>query len=396
MKIFIVCNSLGGGGAERVGVNLANGFAQHGHQAYIITDIYQPASYPVDENVTVLPFYSRTKGRVKRWVNGTKNLHRNIKQEQPDVVIGFMHLCSLISRVAAIGTKASTVMTVHHALESDTYKFSKFEQFLDRHTPCLYSATTVLTHPDKECLGDRKNIFVIPNPVTFTAADNIPKKEKIVLAAGRLNDWRYKGWDILLLAWSKIQDSRFKIIRETHQQDSQDSSWWLKIAGAGNADSLNYLKSLLPDAEWIHNDNVNDDDNHEGFLCRSEKYHIEFMGFQKDMEPLYKKSEIFALSSRSEGLPMVLIEAMSQGCAPIATDFKGRTKEIITSEKEGLTCNPEDIETLAAGIQKLMADEELRKTIQQNAIERSKFFSLDNIISLWEKFLYNDMKILKS
>ncbi|MBO5631549.1 MAG: glycosyltransferase, partial [Aeriscardovia sp.] len=75
---------------------------------------------------------------------------------------------------------------------------------------------------------------------------------------------------------------------------------------------------------------------------------------------------------------------------------KGRTKEIITSEKEGLTCNPEDIAALAAGIQKLMADEELRKTIQQNAIERSKFFSLDNIISLWEKFLYNDMKIQKS
>ena len=389
MKIFIVCNSLGGGGAERVGVNLANGFARHGHQSYIITDIYQSASYPVDENVTVLPFYSRTKGRVKRWINGTKNLHRYIKQEQPDVVIGFMHLCSLISCVAAIGTKASTVMTVHHALESDTYKFSKFEQFLDRHTPCLYNATTVLTHPDKECMGDRKNIFVMPNPVTFTAADNIPKKEKIVLAAGRLNDWRYKGWDVLINAWKSLY-------YDNVDDDDNLRDWWLKIAGEGKKESLEYLLSLLPDGEWLHDDNVNDDDNHEGFLCRSEKYHIEFMGFQKDMEPLYKKSEIFVLSSRSEGLPMVLIEAMSQGCAPIATDFKGRTKEIITSDKEGLTCNPEDIAALAAGIQKLMADEELRKTIQQNAIERSKFFSLDNIISLWEKFLYNDMKIQKS
>ena len=389
MKIFIVCNSLGGGGAERVGVNLANGFAQHGHQAYIITDIYQPASYPVDTNVTVLPFYSRTKGRVKRWINGTKNLHRYIKQEQPDVVIGFMHLCSLISCVAAIGTKASTVMTVHHALESDTYKFSKFEQFLDRHTPCLYNATTVLTHPDKECMGDRKNIFVMPNPVTFTAADNIPKKEKIVLAAGRLNDWRYKGWDVLINAWKSLY-------YDNVDDDDNLRDWWLKIAGEGKKESLEYLLSLLPDGEWLHDDNVNDDDNHEGFLCRSEKYHIEFMGFQKDMEPLYKKSEIFVLSSRSEGLPMVLIEAMSQGCAPIATDFKGRTKEIITSDKEGLTCNPENIAALAAGILQLMADEELRKTIQQNAIERSKFFSLDNIISLWEKFLYNDMKILKS
>ena len=49
MKIFIVCNSLGAGGAERVGVNLANGFVNHGHEVYIITDLFQEAAYPVDE-----------------------------------------------------------------------------------------------------------------------------------------------------------------------------------------------------------------------------------------------------------------------------------------------------------------------------------------------------------
>ena len=112
---------------------------------------------------------------------------------------------------------------------------------------------------------------------------------------------------------------------------------------------------------------------------------IELLGYRTDMEQLFQQASIFVLSSRSEGLPMVLIEAMSQGCAPIATDFKGRTKEIITSEKEGLTCEPEDIEALAEGIQKLMNDEELRKTIQQNAIERSKFYSLDYIIEMWER-----------
>lgn len=348
MKIFIVCNSLGAGGAERVGVNLANGFAQHGHQAYIITDIYQKASYPVNNEVKVLPLCPKDKGKIQRWTEAIINLRRFIKQERPDVIIGIMHLCSAVARIATIGTKVPVVMTIHHALESDTYKFSKVEQFLDRHTPCFYKATTVLTHPDKECLGDRKNIYVMPNPVTFTAAKELPQKEKVILAAGRLTDWKYKGWDILIKAWGQIEHK---------------NGWKLQVAGKGTDEAIVHLKLLMKE-------------NHAE--------DIELLGYRTDMEKLFQRASIFALSSRSEGLPMVLIEAMSQGCAPIATDFKGRTKEIITSEEEGLTCNPEDTEALAAGIQKLMNDKILRKNIQQNAIERSKFYALDYIIEMWE------------
>ena len=89
--------------------------------------------------------------------------------------------------------------------------------------------------------------------------------------------------------------------------------------------------NLLPDGNWIHNDDDNDDDD-DNWLWRSEKYHIEFLGFQKDMESLYKKSEIFVLSSRYEGFGLVLIEAMSQGCAPVACDYKGRQREILCPE----------------------------------------------------------------
>lgn len=365
MKIFIVCNSLGAGGAERVGVNLANGFTKHSHQAYIITDIYQKASYPVDDAVKVLPLCPKDKGKIRRWTEAIIHLRRYIKQERPDAIIGIMHLCSIVARIATIGTKTPVIMTIHHALESDTYKFSKFEQSLDRYTPCLYDATTVLTQPDKDCLGHRKNLFVMPNPLTFKAVEELPEKEKIVLAAGRLNDWKYKGWDILIKAWQRLQ----KISDNDNLKD-----WWLIIAGACNTDSIIFLKSLLTDADWIQTEGG----------WKSEKYHIEFLGYRTDMEQLFRQASIFALSSRSEGLPMVLIEAMSQGCAPIATDFKGRTKEIITSDKEGLTCDPEDIDALAAGIQKLMNDDNLRKTIQQNAIKRSRFYALDNIIGMWE------------
>ena len=66
MKIFIICNSLGGGGAERVGVNLANGFAKRGHQISIITDVFQPSTYPVEPNVSIIPLCKKGKGKLEK------------------------------------------------------------------------------------------------------------------------------------------------------------------------------------------------------------------------------------------------------------------------------------------------------------------------------------------
>ena len=84
---------------------------------------------------------------------------------------------------------------------------------------------------------------------------------------------------------------------------------------------------------------------------------------------------------------MVLIEAMSQGCAPVATDFKGRTKEVISSEKVGLICSPEDPKALAQGIENMISDEKYRNEVQKKAIERSELFSLERIVARWENFI---------
>ena len=112
---------------------------------------------------------------------------------------------------------------------------------------------------------------------------------------------------------------------------------------------------------------------------------VEFIGYQKDMLSLYRKASIFFLSSRSEGLPMVLLEAMSQGCACVATDYKGRTREIITSDAEGLTAQPEDYVRLSALLKELIENDSKRELIQKNAIERSRHYSLDHVVDKWEE-----------
>ena len=376
MRLFLVCNSLGGGGAERVHVNLANGFAQRGHDIYLIADVNQPASYPVDVKVHILPLCPKTNNKLVKWGKAISILRRNIKQYRPDVVIGNMHLCSIVSRIAAIRTKTPVVMTTHHALESKEYDgFSRSEKFLDKYSPSIYAATTVLTDADAEVMKNKyhqqKKIFVMPNPLTFTPVrvidggvlmndqDEQIHKERIVFAAGRLNDWNCKGWDLLIRATGSIK--RLLI----------NEGWKIMIAGDGPESS----KSFLAD------------------LCKQNGVEdlVDFLGYRTDMKELYQRASIYCLSSRSEGLPMVLIEAMSQGCAPVACENLGRTKEIITCEKEGLLFKTADVEDLARQLSVMISDNEKRKEIQLAAIKRSVAFLMNHIVDKWESML-NEIK----
>ena len=371
MKLFLVCNSLGGGGAERVHVNLANGFAQRGHEVYLIADINQPASYPVDEQVHVLPLCPQSTNKLKKWVGAVSMLRKNIKKYKPDVVIGNMHLCSSVSLIAAVGTHTPVVMTIHHALESKEYKFSKVDVFMDRFSPQLYSSTTVLTRADKEVMNNKyhqtKNIIVMPNPLTYTPIvvnndGNIINtqgekliKENVILAAGRLDNWKYKGWDVLINAAIELRPLLLK------------ENWKICIAGSGTKETEKYLESLRQNA------GVAD--------C------LLFIGYQTDMRTLFQKASIFCLSSRSEGLPMVLIEAMSQGCAPVACENLGRTKEIITNEKEGLLFKTADVDDLAKQLSRMITDSGYRKKVQRASVERSNFYQIDHIVEMWEELL---------
>ena len=132
------------------------------------------------------------------------------------------------------------------------------------------------------------------------------------------------------------------------------------------------------------------------------------MGVRKDIEELYKKSSIFVLSSRYEGFGLVLIEAMSQGCAPVACDYKGRQAEILSlsgderrktkDEKSGIEitengilCEPDNVEALASAMRKMIKDDNYRERIQHNATTRSKDKKKKKIMNKWND-IFRDQK----
>ena len=406
MRILIVCSNLRFGGAERVAATLANGFDSHKHKVIVITNLFEKIIFPLHNDIVLESLVNTNNNKLKKWGKAPFLLRQQIKKHQPDIIIGIMPTCSFIAKIAAIGLHIPVIATEHNSFErplatpmSKSLKFSKF--YLNK----LYHYITVLTQADKKAIRGRlKNVFVMPNPLFLNPIKTIPLKDKIVLAAGRIDGWHVKGFDLLLQTWSKIIDNE-KIIKD---------GWWLEISGAGKQDSFEYLKGLLPDGEWKPNDNVNDShintsaekqNSQKSGVWKSEKYHIEFLGFQKNMEALYKKSEIFVLSSRYEGFGLVLIEAMSQGCAPVACDYKGRQKEIIGDPpksslnredfqktgieicENGILCEPDNVEALAQAIERMIKDEEYRKMVQRNVVERSKFYDMEHTIDRWEKYL---------
>ena len=390
MKILIVCPRLCHGGAERVAVTLANGFIQRGHQVSFLTDLFEEQTYRLDEAVILQSLVDTPHPKWKKWMSAVKNIRRHIRMNRPDAIIGIMQLCSVVARFATIGTGVPVIATEHNSYERPEYAPMPFLKNIYKfYISKVFSCVTVLTAADKKVIGNRlRNIYVMPNPLVFETGKYSPVKKNVLLAAGRIDDWHYKGFDVLIRAWGKIVNSEELIVNR--------DGWKLQIAGVWrNPETRKYLDGIAEEC---------------GVLDR-----IEYLGFVEDMQKLYAESSIFVLSSRYEGFGLVLIEAMSQGCACVACDYKGRQKEIlcpdgdvpsemcqVKSEKfigsnieiceNGILCEPDDVDALAEAMKIMIMEDEYRESIRQNTINRSEFYSIEHTMDRWENLLNNIIK----
>ena len=366
MRILIMVHNLTGGGAERAAALWAKGFVDRGHTVGMILNCKKntPVTYEVPENVKIYNVYNFLASRIqiKFGINyfHIYKVRAIINEFNPDVAIGVMQPWAEIARKATIGGNTIIIHTDHSTLDLPEYApKAKKKRLKYRYSHNNNYPITVLTNADKEWVkGIFKNVSVLPNPIAFEPVNDIPQKDNIILAAGRLDGWHTKGFDLLIKAWGAIA------------KDYPD--WKLQIAGKGKSKSREYLQSIADDY------NLNSQ--------------IEFLGYKDDMAPIYQRSSIFVLSSRYEGFGMVLIEAMSQGCAPIACNYKGRQREIITSENEGIICPVDDEQSISIAIRKMIENKSYRVLTQQNAIERSKNYNLDNIMERWTTILKANIK----
>ena len=171
------------------------------------------------------------------------------------------------------------------------------------------------------------------------------------MTIGSLDRYHQKGFDNLL----KVA----KIV------EASEPEWKILIVGAGASGRL-HLEQLAEDLQ-INN--------------------IDFTGHRSDIKEILYRAEIYVLPSRYEGLPMTLLEAMSQGAACIAFDCISGPSDIITNHQDGLLIENQNNEAMANGILELISNKEMRKKVQKNAPLALKKFSIESVSSKWDKLL---------
>ena len=118
MRILIVCSRLTGGGAERVAGLWANGFAEIGHEVLLVSNLLEEQTYQTDNRVKLYNLVSTNNNKIKKWGSAIGNVRNIAKKEQPNVIIGVMDTCSLVSKLATIGMDIPVFMTEHYAFLS--------------------------------------------------------------------------------------------------------------------------------------------------------------------------------------------------------------------------------------------------------------------------------------
>lgn len=111
---------------------------------------------------------------------------------------------------------------------------------------------------------------------------------------------------------------------------------------------------------------------------------FKFMGVTDRIECEYHKASIFAMPSRFEGFPMVLVEAMSQGLACISFDCPNGPSDIICDENVGMLIENQKKADFEKGLSRLIENAELRQQIGRNAFESVERFDVRNIVCEWK------------
>ena len=369
MKILICVDRLTGGGAQRVAALWVQGFINEGHDvSVVISNVRTPITYPIPMEVPIYNVdFNIKNGYVRHLCKiffQKRKLKKIFQKVQPDIVIATGITWGPLIEKAKGNLEFDVISTDHDSYERPdcAVPISERIQKLRFQFNKRFRAVTVLTQADKDYIGDRlDNVYVLPNPLAFTPVKESPTdRDKTILAVGRINDILYKGFDILIKAFGQIKNDF--------------PEWRLQIMGAGREKNIQYLQNLAVE------NGIQDS--------------FEIIPFQADPLPVYRKAGIFCLSSRYEGFGMVLIEDMSQGCACVACDYKGRQKEIIPDEKYGLTCNAGNIESLAISLKKMISDEGYRHRVEGNAPERAKHYLLENTMCRWNE-IFKESGIVK-
>lgn len=244
-------------------------------------------------------------------------------------------------------TEGLTVIGMSHESFAYSRATSRFRRVL-KHYPGV-DRMLALTREDAD-LWIRQglnNASFMPNPLPFMPEVPSPRTENVVVSIGRLHD--QKGIDMLLDAWAETAPLH--------------PDWRLRIYGSGEDEEI--LKKQCTALGL--------DDS------------VDWMGRTSDVPAALRGGSVFVLSSRGEGFPLAVMEAMAAGVPCAAFDCAPGVHEIIRDGEDGLLATLGNTGELARHLDTLMSDKSLRDAMGEAARVNVQRFTTDEVVRGWEE-----------
>ena len=342
-KLVFTMPTLQMGGAERVLATLVNHWALH--KTYDMTIVvHDHASngsfykFPSSVKIIYTGLWKSKKWRIPF------ECYRIFKELKPDLVVGFILWNNILTILAS---KVMGIPCIISERSSPHVVRNRFIRFM-RHV-FYKKANTIVVQTQRG-----KNMFsriiasktaVIGNPISSVAAKKSPKKMTLI-TAGRLS--KEKDFSTLINAFSIISNDF--------------AQWDLVIFGEGPERPI--LENLIKS---------------KGLEKR-----IFLPGRTQNILQEMSQASIFILSSKFEGMPNALAEAMAIGLPAISTDCPTGPRELIEHGHDGFLVPVGDASAMADAMRRLMNDKKLRQEFGEKAREKMKQYNTEAIAKLWE------------
>jgi glycosyltransferase involved in cell wall biosynthesis len=366
-SVCIVIAQFEGGGAERTAATLAADLSDSGWKVSVITlGRAMPDDYVLPSTVSRLALdqlrgSSNAAAGLIANVRRVLALRRAIRDIQPQTVLAMMTTTAILTILATRGFACRVVVSERvyppFSTTSRVWQFLRIASY--RCADLVVAQTEAAAEWLREHCGVSRvavvhNAVALPNDCITDPSSGFDTATRgtanMLLAVGRLE--HQKGFDILLEAFARIS--------------KQFPDWTLCLLGEGPA-----RPRLL--------DHIRE----QGLEAR-----VRLVGRVRDVRMWYEQCDVFCLSSRYEGFPNALLEAMSAGRAVVSFDCLTGPREIITNRVNGLLVEPADGATgLAAALAELMSDSALRQELGQRALQVNERFSRATLLRVWQRAL---------
>lgn len=371
-KLSFLLLHLGYGGIESSTINTANSLCdKYEIELIVFYNLNKNQANKIDNRIKVKYLYNGGPNK-EEFINSIK-LHKYFKTLKE----GFKAISILIKKKILVinaivnndskylvstrwdfgillnkyGSKSVIKIAQEHHYHNNDKKYLNVLKYKYNNIDYIFALTKTLEEDYKELLAKNKHtkVVLVPNMLYDIPDKTSNLKEKNIITVSRL-DYGKKNDDIIR-AFAKLNNKDYK----------------LYIIGDGK--EFDNLNKLVYDLDL--------------------KDRVILTGYKdkKEIEKYMLKSNLFLMASLTEGLPMVLLEAMSYGVPCIAYETASGVSDIIKNNKNGYIIKNRDEELYISMINKIINNEKLRKEMGESAKNTARQFSKEEVTKIWLNIL---------